>query len=367
MIASRIRPENQRPLLRVLIGVLIFGLAGTILSVELFFTMRMWDKETTFWMVAWNQYLRAGYWAALMPLVLWLNRLVPLKSGRWVGGVSVHLGMSFMVMAAFYLGRMAWSMYAHDKQVAEGFWRWAIDGFVARNIIDMVYYWGLLAYAYTQRLAQKAKEEEVRAARLESKLTEAELSALKQQLNPHFLFNTMNTISVLVREKRNEDAVTLLARLSQLLRISIDRARVHEVTLKQELEFLEGYLEIQKVRFSDRLQLKMEVNPDVLAAKIPNLLLQPIVENAIIHGIAGKNEPGTLWIKAERRGPMLELTVKDDGVGIRQRTKRGGRVGVGLTNTRERLARQYGEHGVMAVESESSVGTTVKLSFPFYL
>jgi sensor histidine kinase YesM len=292
--------------------------------------------------------------------VLWLRRRVPLSRGRWAGGVSLHLALSLLAMAAYYLVRIYHLMWSWRENMSM-FWVEAGKNFWGHNIIDMVYYWAVLGCGYGFEFYQKYKHEELKAAQLGTRLVEAELTALKHQLQPHFLFNTMNTIAVLVREGRNGEAVTLLAQLGALLRMSLDGARAREVTLRQELEFLERYLDIQRARFSDRLGVRLEVSPEALEARIPNLLLQPVVENAVLHGIAPKHGPGVLEISAAVSAGSLHLEVRDDGVGF---AAGGMREGIGLANTRERLAKIYGASGRFALTSEPGRGTRVTIILP---
>jgi Putative regulator of cell autolysis len=354
----------------VIAGAAVF--MGFVLTVELYFHMRAemmysgrgaemdWDLVE----MAVPQFGRAAMWAMLAPLILRMREKMPLERGRWAGGIAFHAFGSVVVMATFYLGRI-WShtLFFPEKD-GSGFWAIARDGFHGRNMVDMAFYWGVVAFGYSLEIYRKYKNEELKAAQLEARLIETELKALRQQMHPHFLFNTMNTIAVLVREGRNEDAVNLLARLSSLLRMSLDNTGVPEVTLQQELEFLAHYIEIQKARFSDRLNVRMEIDPQALPARIPNLILQPIVENAILHGIAPKSEPGHVDVTAKVEGDRLRLEVKDDGPGIVNgsgRTKEG----VGLANTRERLAKIYGARTQLTLESEPGCGVLVQIVLPY--
>ena len=192
---------------------------------------------------------------------------------------------------------------------------------------------------------------------------ETELKALREQLHPHFLFNTLNTISVLVRENNNDAAVTLIARLSTLLRMSLDNTRIHEVTVRQEMEFLDRYIEIQKTRFSDRLNVDIAIEPAAMEARIPNLLLQPLVENAILHGIAPKSAPGKVAISGRVENGWLHLEVRDDGPGLVDGTRQA-KEGIGLRNTRERIAKIYGPQGQLLLRSEPGAGVTVRIVIP---
>ena len=339
---------------------------GFVLSLELYFNSRAGMKEGTvdFWQLAIPQFARAAMWASLAPLILRLREKMPLNYGHWVGGVTFHLVLSFTVMAVYYLGRIySYYLFWPEEKSADGFWRVATTGFYGRNIIDMAYYWGVLAFGYSLEIYQKYKNEELRSAQLEARLIETELKALREQLRPHFLFNTMNTIAVLVREQKNDAAVTLIARLSTLLRMSLDQNRAHEVTLREELDFLERYVEIQKVRFSDRLEVNIAVDPAALTVSIPNLLLQPIVENAILHGIAPKTTPGRVDVLAHVEGNGLHLEVRDDGVGLPSATH-PGKTGIGLANTRARLEKIYGANHRLTLTSEPGRGVTVHIELP---
>lgn len=336
---------------------------GFALSVEVYFNTRVTSPDVQFWDVARLQFYRAIFWAFLAPVVVKLRDLVPLNSGRWAGGVAFHVGVSFVVMIGYYLLRLAVGAVSVGDSFSD-FWAMAWQSFYGRNLIDVVYYWAVIGITYALRTREQYQRESLRSAQLESKLIEAELKALKHQLNPHFLFNTMNTISVLVRDQRNDEAVQLIARLSSLLRMSLENTRVQTVTLRQELDFLSRYLEIQKARFGDRLQYRANADQAALDAVIPNLILQPVVENAILHGVAQKSEPGVVEISARVREKKLQLEVRDDGPGF-DVNHQTGREGIGLTNTRVRLERHYGADFQMVLKSEKGHGVTVSLTLPF--
>ncbi len=340
---------------------------GTVLTLEIYFNNRASLKHGAADLadIAIPQFGRAAMWALMAPLILGLRRRMPLNRGWWWGGLGFHLAMSFIVMATYFLGRMAaYRIFWQDGESGAGeFWAVALQSFYGRNIIDMAYYWAVLAFGYSLELYHRYKNEELKAAQLESRLIETELKALREQLRPHFLFNTLNTIAVLVREQRNDDAVTLIARLSSLLRMSLDNTRVHEVTVRQEMDFLERYLEIQKARFSDRLEVEVAIEPAAMEARIPNLLLQPIVENAILHGVAPKSGPGRVEVRGRVEDGQLLLEVRDDGPGLGDGSRRA-KEGVGLTNTRERLAKTYGSRGQLSLRSEPGRGVAVQIILP---
>jgi two-component system LytT family sensor kinase len=348
----------------VVVGAALF--TGSVLTLELYFSARATMQQVDLVDIAIPQFGRTALWAALAPLILKMREKMPLQRGGWLGGVSFHFIASFVIMATYYLGRLwSYSIFFHEQSFHEGsFWRTAAVSFHGHNIIDMAYYWGVIAFGYSFEIYHKYKSEELKAAQLETRLIETELKALRQQMHPHFLFNTMNTISVLVRERRHDEAVSLIARLSSLLRMSLDNTGVPEVTLQQELVFLGHYIEIQKARFSDRLTVEIDIAPEALRARIPNLLLQPIVENAIIHGVALKSEPGHVQIFGRIEGDRLHLEVRDDGPGITNGHQRA-KEGVGLANTRERLTKIYGVRTHLALHSQPGRGVSVQIILPY--
>lgn len=337
---------------------------GGLLSFEIYFNARAEMKMgwIDFVDLAIPQFGRAVMWGVLAPWILDLRRRMPLYRGRWAGGVSFHLGMSLVVMGVFYVGR--YISYSVFFLGFTDFGKNLTDGFYGRNIIDIVYYWAVIAFGQSWEIYGRYKSEELKAAQLTTQLVETELKALREQLQPHFLFNTLNTISVLVRERKNDEAVQLIARLSSLLRMTLDSSRKPQVTLRQELEVLDRYVEIQKTRFSDRLTVETNIEPVALDARIPNLLLQPIVENAILHGVAPKPGPGHVMIRGYVRQERLHLEVSDDGPGLdaaRGRAKEG----IGLTNTRERVAKLYGPASHLTLRSRKGEGVTVEIVIPF--
>jgi two-component system LytT family sensor kinase len=218
---------------------------------------------------------------------------------------------------------------------------------------DMLRYFGVVAIEHVINYHRQAREREVA-------LAEAKLEVLKRQLQPHFLFNTLNSISVLMFENVTL-ANRMLLRLSELLRAGLTSDSPHEVSLERELSFLERYLEIERIRFGDRLTIDMNVDATTLGARVPNLILQPIVENAIKYGVAAVDRPSTVSISARKEGDELVLRVRDDGPGIPRNAKRG----VGLTTTEARLRQLYGEEQRLDLTVPDGGGLLVSMSIPF--
>jgi len=208
---------------------------------------------------------------------------------------------------------------------------------------------------------QRVREREVLAARLQARLSQAQLDALASRLHPHFLFNTLQGISTLVyRDPAAADA--MLGHLSTLLRRALSRGPGHEVTLEEELALLEEYLAIVQVRFGDRVMVEREVDSSALGALVPQLLLQPLVENAIEHGVARRAGAGRIGIRVVREGGQLRIAVTDDGPGL----ERPAREGVGLGSTRLRLGELYGEAGSLALERGAAGGLVARVTLPFH-
>jgi LytS/YehU family sensor histidine kinase len=213
---------------------------------------------------------------------------------------------------------------------------------------------------------RKYREREKRATQLEAQLVQAQLQALKMQLHPHFLFNTLHSISALLHEDA-EAADRMIARLGEFLRLTLEDTGQQEVTLQKELEFLKCYLDIERIRFQDRLTVRYDIDPETLDALVPNLMWQPIVENAIRHGIAPRSGAGCIELRSKRLGPKLQLQVKDDGPGLRNEPGSGGDLneGVGLANTRNRLRQLYGRNHWLGLCNGLDKGLVVTLEIPF--
>jgi two-component system LytT family sensor kinase len=223
-------------------------------------------------------------------------------------------------------------------------------------------YWLILGVCMAVAYYQKYRERELRAAQLETQLAQAQLQVLKMQLHPHFLFNTLNAISALMH-RDVELADRMIARLGELLRSTLEITGAQEVSLKRELEFITPYLEIEQARLGPRLTVQMTIAPDVMDACVPNFLLQPLVENAIRHGIAPRAEPGRIEISARRVNGTLELCVRDDGPGLHAAATSNN--GIGLGNTKARLQQLYGAAHRFEVQNAPERGLVATVAIPF--
>ncbi len=278
-------------------------------------------------------------WAALVPVVLRLQQRFPVERGRLRFSLPVHA----LAIAVLCLAHTAFALWLNQALVDVG-----MRGARPPVLVQLTFEWtrdlpfGALFYALTLGVSaaleayRQLRERELHAAQLEAQLAQAQLQMLKMQLHPHFLFNTLNGITGLVRDHDNAAAVQMLVGLSELLRQTLESAGKQEVRLREELEWLELYLKLQQMRFSDRLQVHVEAAPDTLDALVPNLITQPLVENAIRHGLAPRIAPGLITLSARRQGARLELQISDDGVGLPDDWQRERQSGLGLANTEAR-------------------------------
>lgn len=308
-----------------------------------------------------------GSWYLLLlaaPLIVIATRRLRLTSQIGVREVFYHLvllgGVTVAHAAAYDLLFRTLTVRPMPFSFVEGLHR------VAMGTVHLVvlFYIGALIAAIALDLQQKARDRERRSLELEAQLAQAQIMALRMQLNPHFLFNTLNTIAMLVRERDNDRAVRMLAGLGSLLRHGLEDIGRQLVPLSDELEFIQRYLAIEGLRFEDRLRVHIDVEPGLFDIPVPNLILQPLVENAIQHGIARRSTAGHVRITATRDHDRILLSVHDDGPGLDEDAASGNKAGVGLENTRARLQRLYGAEGRLEVKDAEGGGVIAVVSFP---
>ena len=305
-------------------------------------------------------------WALATPLILWLIQRFKIERENWLRHGLIHLLASLVLSVSIKVFH-EYLMYTfvYPSSSAKSF-SIAAAAQSFYTIIDywISIYWLILLVVHATEFYQRSRDNEWRAAQLESRLAEAQLQALKTQLNPHFLFNTLNAVSALMHRDVRA-ANRMMTQLSDLLRLSLETSGAQEVPLKLELDFLDRYLEIQRTRFPDRLHVKLDVHPDTLDALVPNFILQPLVENAIRHGIARRSTPGNVEIIARRANGLVELVVRDNGAGFPAGRHLLPREGVGLANTRARLRHLYGAAHRFELRNIPAGGAEVLIVIPF--
>lgn len=309
----------------------------------------------------------SALWIAMTPLVLWLARRYRFEKGRLVSAISIHLVAS--VFLSFVQKALHWVIVAGYNAVSlHQVFSWEP---LYRNMLSfydygLQLYWIILAINYAAEYYARFRQKELMASQLQSQLAQARLQTLKMQLHPHFLFNTLHTIAGLIRSDEKQKAVKMITGLSDLLRSTLDTTETQEVTLRMELEMVRRYLEIQQVRFSDRLRTETRIDPATLDALVPSFVLQPLVENAVLHGISSES-PGdgcTITISSVRQNGTLQLEVRDNGPGLKR--EHGDADGIGISNTRERLDQLYGDRHSFEVRNAEGGGVSALIRLPWH-
>jgi signal transduction histidine kinase len=305
-------------------------------------------------------------WAALVPLIAWIGRRFPVGRNPWLQPFPAFVAASAVIIPAHAL-LTAWATWLARpappgaKPPWETSWQALL---VDRVPIDLLIYWGIVGALYAVSHYRALREQERTAAALEIQLARAQLHTLSTGLQPHFLFNALQAISTLVR-RRPDDAVRMIAHLGDLLRETLRRSGKHTVPLRDELSVLQHYLAIEGVRMGDRLRVELDIEPDAAHCFVPALLLQPIVENAVRHGLSEKPDGGAITVVARLVQGTLRITVEDTGAGLPAE----GIVheGIGLSNTRERLRQLYGNAARLEVRPRTNGnGVRVELELPSF-
>jgi two-component system, LytTR family, sensor kinase len=303
-------------------------------------------------------------YALLTPAVFALAERWPIIRPHLTRRFVLHVILSLVFCAAWAGGGTVLKMVIQPNSMRGGVLRFATSWFFATLPFGCAVYLSMVGIEHAVRYFIEARERDLQLVRLSEQLTGARLAALKAQLNPHFLFNSLNTITVLVREGESATAARVIEQLSDVLRLTLSRTQGNEVTLEEELDLVRQYLAVEQARFSDRLRPKFTIAPNIAHAAVPSFALQHLVENALRHGIAPRTNAGRMTIACRRDGNMLELTVTDDGVGIAQDAVQPS--GHGLANTRERLRTLYADGASLDVVPWLARGTTARLRIPFH-
>ncbi len=310
---------------------------------------------------AWSRLLKLSLglmavWAAVTPLVIYLARRFRVQRQNWHAMVLVHLSgalVCWVVIAA-----LTWLLHGVLAPPRPR----SFVGFALLQLDVAVFlYLVMVALTHAWDFYRWYRERELRAVQLENQVTTSRLHVLAMQLQPHFLFNTLNAIAELVHHDA-ERADEMLARLGRLLRRSMENGQEQEVSLARELEFLDAYVEIERLRYGERLAVHVDAGPEATRALVPSFLLQPLVENAIRHGTARRPEPGRIAVRAARRGPVLALSVEDNGSGPEEGPPRAG---VGLGTTRARLEQLYGPSYRLELTHGARGGALLAVEIPY--
>lgn len=346
----------------------IWTFIGIVFTFQGYFTSYRSERPMLFTESLYIQMTWAYLFALATPLVLWAAARLPIERSNWIRSALLHIPISIVLSVVLTaLGRvLIWLNFGYRMGKPLTFE--SVTRFIVSNFSEGIGIYLLIALtSYAIGYYRRYREGQVRTLQLEAQLSQAQLQALKMQLHPHFLFNTLHSISALLN-KDVASARKMITRLGDFLRLTLENSGSQEVTLQQEMEFLSCYLEIERIRFQNRLVTRMDLDEQTLDAKVPNLILQPIVENAIRHGIAARSTPGLIEIEAKQHNGTLRIQVRDNGPGLSEHrtTDNLFKKGVGLANTETRLERLYGADHLFDLSNNPDGGLIVTLEMPFH-
>jgi len=366
--AGECRSVWRRRWLRLALIWGIWTFIGVVFTLQSYFTSYRSEQPMSLGDSAYLQFTWSYLWALATPLVVWAATKIPIERSNWGRSlllqVPISLGLSMILTAIGHV--FVWLYWGRTMGRPFSFER--MGRFVIANFSEGIGIYMLIALtSYSLNYYRRYRESQLRTLQLEAQLSHAQLQALKMQLHPHFLFNTLHSISALLH-KDPESARRMITRLGDFLRLTLENSGSQEVTLEQEMTFLRCYLEIERIRFQDRLVTRLDVADQTLDAKVPNLILQPIVENAIRHGIAPRSTPGLIEIEAERRNSTLRIQVRDNGPGLpsHRTSENMFKKGLGLANTEKRLEQLYGAAHLFDLSDHPEGGLVVTLEIPFH-
>jgi len=353
--------------------VILFWLGWSAACTSFSYSFRVALHKPIAWMDLSRMYFAAyTLWGPLFtPLAVFVARRFPFEKQTWMRSLIVHCFAAPAIACIHALICVAFSSCIWPEMASYGvvtkfqmFQRY----FLMYGTDNIFIYWSIVFVMQGWMYYERYRDRELRASVLQTQLAKAQLQALKVQLHPHFLFNTLNSVSELMHQDVNA-AERVITRLSDLLRMALENIGEQEVPLTQELEFVKGYLEIEQLRFQDRLRVELDVPPETLDCRIPNLLLQPIVENAIRHGISKTSELGLIEISTRKISDRLLIVVTDNGAGIK--LNNGERsvtanFGLGLSTTRSRLEFLYGKEQTFVLNNLPERGFEVRISLPWH-
>lgn len=354
--------HRRRPLRSWLLLSLAWLLPATLGAVDTFAQMAMSGDGINYREVAFS-FFDWLFYGVLTPFVVAISRRFPLAKPRLARHAAVHALCAILFCFAWAAGGvfLNWILgRGFGGSVLAWYGSWVFTTLPFGSAV----YFSVVGMEHALRYFVEARERDAQLARLSEQLTGARLAALQSQLNPHFLFNSLNTVNVLVRDRDNAAATRVIEQLSDVLRTSLDRSRNNEVSLDDELELVRQYLAVEQARFSDRLRPRIDVPDELLSAAVPSFALQHLVENAVRHGIARRSDAGRIVVTARRDGDTLELSVLDDGPGPSGAPVERGH---GLENTRERLRTLYGESATLDLRAgDAGPGAIARMRIPYH-
>ena len=343
-----------------LAGFGVWTALAVLSSVQSVIFLNSIDQAVQWWPILLGRMADWYSCAVFTPAYFWLVRRYPIDRGHWKVSIPVHL-----VATSIFVILKYWMFLAIMRQTEPGWAERSLQEVLARSFIfESIAFWSVLGIVHAIVFYEGFRDREVQAAELRAQLSASQLEALSAQLHPHFLFNTLQGISTLMhRDPRGADA--MLARLSELLRRTLHRGERQEVPLEEEMELLGYYVGIMQVRFGDRLIFENRIDASITAALVPHFILQPLVENALQHGIARRAGAGRVTVSGARKNGSLVLSIRDDGPSQQSSQPVTITEGIGLGNTRLRLERLYGAEQSLTLSPMAGGGMLVELVLPY--
>ncbi len=357
----------QRLWFKFLLIFLGFGLMALLASMQMSGQACLFEKKE----IGYVQFLPINLiyffcWGILFFVLRELCRFISERVNKWFLMVLLHIGLGILFSVVHLLMFYVLIHLGVVLGVVTIYENYDLYTLVYRWLGSNMYlYIAIVGFLHFFHFYRQHREKELKASQLETQMARIQLQSLKTQLHPHFLFNALNTISAYVK-KNPDTAINMTARLSDLLRLTLETKTHLEIPLQEELKIVNNYLEIEKLRFADRMEVKLDIAPRIMDALVPALLLQPLAENAVRHGISRKIDKGTITISAHKQNGKLELKVEDDGPGMKENnTEENMSNGIGLKNIRERLKKLYGDESFMVIDSKKNKGFGVKIIMPY--
>jgi len=361
-------PQRGTKSTKWLAVVAVWAMLGVIYAAPIYVEVRAEQHGHMAWRIFTWGILTWVAWAPLTPAIVWLAQKYSLVGEAWKRNLIVHLPAFLLVSALHTAAATTVSLWVKPfdsmGDSPKAFWPRFLLGIQGSFRSDLLVYGAVIGVFYAIDYYRKYREREFLASRLEAQLAQAQLDSLRMQLHPHFLFNTLNGIVGLVRDNKNTAAVNMLVGLSDLLRHTLEHSSRHEVELREEINFIKLYLSIQEMRFSDRLRIELDIDPSTTKALVPNLILQPLTENALRHGIARTADSGLIGIRSAAQDGYLRLTVYDEGAGLPEDWQLKGSAGIGLANTIARLQQLYDDDHEFDIRNRDGGGVEVVIVMP---
>ena len=322
----------------------------------LVFTLPSLREGSTVWRAFLSQGLPWLLWAAFTPFIIDQAKRFPLESGRRGRDLLAHASSALALGVLYGVGTATlYLTFAELPTQSRNALEFYVNSVLVWAPFSLIFYTAIASAGFALAYQQRLRERDLVAAQLETRLVEAQLNGLRMQLQPHFLFNTLNTVSMLVRDGDAQSSVRMLARLSELLRHMLDEGQAQEVPLRTELEYAQRYLEIENFRFGERLRVSIDVPDELRDALVPNLILQPLIENAIRHGITRRASARRVAVGARRSDDRLLLTVSNEGPLLPDGFDVDGQTGIGLRNTQDRLRHLYVPAAELRLENSDAL------------